>query len=403
MDPLGNPFSMSAGNPPAALTGRDAQIEQFRRLIGRLSNGLNEPSMILWGLRGVGKTVLLLEFESVADQEGWTPSEPIEIRSDTNFRSELADAAYAALLRLNRRKAIGERLKSFTGLLAGFKAGVGVDGSLEFSFDPNAIGASTGDLERDLIQLFVELGETARSHDTGVVFLVDEMQFLGRVEMEAIAAAMHRMSQLKLPIAVVGTGLPQLPGLMVEAKSYAERLFSYPQVGPLSEQATREALLKPAEEEGVEFDAGALAQIVEISGGYPTFIQAYGKEAWNMAPGPTISSDDVEASAPIVQTKLDEEFFHVRFEKATPRERVYMAAMADLGDGPYRSSDVAERMDSRPSTASSLRDALIKKGLIFSPDHGTVDFTVPHFSPFMRRRYPLEAVAGDAPPGGSER
>ena len=247
---------MSAGNPPAALTGRDAQIEQFRRLIGRLGNGLNEPSMILWGLRGVGKTVLLLEFESVADQEGWTPSEPIEIRSDTNFRAELADAAYAALLRLNRRKAIGERLKSFTGLLAGFKAGVGVDGSLEFSFDPNASGASTGDLERDLIQLFVELGETARSHDTGVVFLVDEMQFLGRVEMEAIAAAMHRMSQLKLPIAVVGTGLPQLPGLMVEAKSYAERLFSYPQVGPLSEQAAREALLKSAEEEGVEFDAG---------------------------------------------------------------------------------------------------------------------------------------------------
>lgn len=398
-----NPFSMSAGNPPAALTGRDAQIEQFRRLIGRLGNGLNEPSMILWGLRGVGKTVLLLEFESVADQEGWTPSEPIEIRSDTDFRAELADAAYAALLRLNRRKAIGERLKSFTGLLAGFKAGVGVDGSLEFSFDPNAIGASTGDLERDLIQLFVELGETARSHDTGVVFLVDEMQFLGRVEMEAIAAAMHRMSQLKLPIAVVGTGLPQLPGLMVEAKSYAERLFSYPQVGPLSEQAAREALLRPAEEEGVEFGAGALAQIVEISGGYPTFIQAYGKEAWNMAPGPTISSDDVEASAPIVQTKLDEEFFHVRFEKATPRERVYMAAMAELGDGPYRSSDVAERMASRPSTASSLRDALIKKGLIFSPDHGEVDFTVPHFSPFMRRRYPLEAVACDAPAGGSER
>jgi hypothetical protein len=219
---------MSAGNPPAALTGRDVQIEQFRRLIGRLSNGLNEPSMILWGLRGVGKTVLLLEFESVADQEGWTPSEPIEIRSDTDFRAELADAAYAALLRLNRRKAIGERLKSFTGLLAGFKAGVGVDGSLEFSFDPNAIGASTGDLERDLIRLFVELGETARSHDTGVVFLVDEMQFLGRVEMEAIAAAMHRMSQLKLPIAVVGTGLPQLPGLMSRRSPMPSDCFPTP-------------------------------------------------------------------------------------------------------------------------------------------------------------------------------
>jgi hypothetical protein len=393
MDPLRNPFSMSAGNPPAALTGREAQTEQFRRLLGRLSNGLNEPSMILWGLRGVGKTVLLLEFESVADHEGWTSSEPIEIRSDTDFRAELADAAYEALLRLNRRKAIGDRLKSFTGLLAGFKAGVSSEGSLEFSFDASAIGGSTGDLERDLIHLFVELGETARSHDTGVVFLVDEMQFLGRAEMEAIAAAMHRMSQLKLPVAVVGTGLPQLPGLMVEAKSYAERLFSYPQVGPLSEQAAREALLKPAEEEGVEFDPGALAQIVEISGGYPTFIQAYGKEAWNMAPGPTISSDDVEASAPIVQTKLDEEFFHVRFEKATPRERVYMAAMADLGDGPYRSSDVAQRMRSRPSTVSPVRDSLIKKGLIYSPDHGSVDFTVPHFSPFMRRRYALEALA----------
>src|ERR1700684_2968217 len=168
MDPLRNPFSMSAGNPPAALTGREAQTEQFRRLLGRLGNGLNEPSMILWGLRGVGKTVLLLEFESVADHEGWTPSEPIEIRPDTDFRAELADAAYAALLRLNRRKAIGERLKSFTRLLAGFKAGVTSEGTLEFSFDPAAISGGTGDLERDLIRLFIELGETARSHDTGV-------------------------------------------------------------------------------------------------------------------------------------------------------------------------------------------------------------------------------------------
>lgn len=403
MDPLRNPFSMSAGNPPAALTGREAQTEQFRRLLGRLGNGLNEPSMILWGLRGVGKTVLLLEFESVADHEGWTPSEPIEIRPDTDFRAELADAAYAALLRLNRRKAIGERLKSFTRLLAGFKAGVTSEGTLEFSFDPAAISGGTGDLERDLIRLFIELGETARSHDTGVVFLVDEMQFLGRAEMEAIAAAMHRMSQLKLPIAVVGTGLPQLPGLMVEAKSYAERLFSYPHVGPLDDQAARDALQTPAEKEGVEFDMDALAQIVQSSGGYPTFIQAYGKEAWNMAPGASISLDDVEASAPIVQTKLDEEFFHVRFEKATPKQRVYMAAMADLGDGPYRSSDVAQRMGTTPSAVSPVRDSLIKKGLIYSPDHGAVDFTVPHFSPFMRRRYPLEAVAGDAPAGGSER
>jgi hypothetical protein len=335
----------------------------------------------------------LLEFESVADNEGWTSPEPIEIRSDTNFRAELADAAYEALLRLNRRKAIGERLKSFTGLLSGFKAGVSADGKVEFSFDAGAATGLTGNLERDLTHLFVELGETARDHHTGVVFLIDEMQFLGREEMEAIAAAMHRMSQLNLPVALVGAGLPQLPGLMVEAKSYAERLFSYPHVGPLDADAAREALEQPARAEGVAFEYEALAQIVRTSGGYPTFLQAYGKEAWNMAPGDTIAADDVVASEPIVQSKLDEEFFHVRFEKATPRERRYMAAMADLGEGPYRTGDVAKRLGTALSSTSVARDSLIKKGLIYSPHHGEVDFTMPHFSPFMRRRYPLARVA----------
>jgi hypothetical protein len=215
-------------------------------------------------------------------------------------------------------------------------------------------------------------------------------QFLGREEMEAVAAAMHRMSQLRLPVALVGAGLPQLPGLMVESKSYAERLFSYRPVGPLSDEAARDALSKPAREQGVTFDADALDRIVRVSGGYPTFIQAYGREAWNMAPDATIALDDVRASEPIVQSKLDEEFFHVRFEKATPRERRYMAAMADLGDGPYRTSDVAKRLSRRVSATSPVRDSLIKKGLVYSPDHGNVDFTVPHFSPFMRRRYPLD-------------
>ncbi len=400
MDPLRNPYSMRAGNPPPALTGREAQTDQFRRLLGRLGHGLNEPSIILHGLRGVGKTVLLLEFESIADTEGWTSPDPIEIRSDTNFRAELADAAYQALLRLNRRKAIGERLKAFTGLLSGFKAGVSTEGKVEFSFDPSALSGSTGSLERDLTHLFVELGETARDHDTGVVFLIDEMQFLGRAEMEAIAAAMHRMSQLKLPIALAGAGLPQLPGLMVEAKSYAERLFSYPEVGPLSTQAARQALTEPAETESVTFDGDALQRIVERSGGYPAFIQAYGKEAWNMAPDTVITLADIRASEPIIETKLDDEFFHVRFEKATPRERRYMAAMADLDGGPYRTGDVAKRLSSAVSSTSVVRDSLIKKGLIYSPDHGEVDFTVPHFSPFMRRRYPFAGDGNGSPEGG---
>jgi hypothetical protein len=389
MDPLANPYSMSAGNPPKALTGREAQTEQFRTLLGRLGRGMSEPSMIVFGLRGVGKTVLLLEFEGIADALGWTAPDPIEIRSDTNFRAELADAAYQALLRLDRRRALGERLKSFTGLLSGFKVGASTEGSVEFSFDPGAVAGASGNLERDLTSLFVELGETARQHDTGVVFLIDEMQFLGREEIEATAAAMHRMSQKQLPIALAGAGLPQLPGLIVDAKSYAERLFSYPEIGPLSPDAARQALFEPAQAEGVGFEDDALQRIVELSGCYAAFVQAYGKETWNMAPGSPITLADVQASEPVVEAKLDEEFFHVRFEKATPAERRYMAAMADLGDGPYKTGDVAGRLGGRASSSSVHRDSLIKKGLIFSPDHGEVNFTVPHFSPFMRRRYPL--------------
>ncbi len=380
---------MSAGNPPRALTGRETQKQQFRTMLGRLAREMNEPSMIVFGLRGVGKTVLLLEFESIADASGWTAPDPIEIRSDTDFRAELADAAYQALLRLDRRRALGDRLKTFTRLLSGFKVGASIEGSVEFSFDPSAVGGSTGNLERDLTHLFVELGETAREHETGVVFLIDEMQFLKREEMEAVAAAMHRMSQKQLPIALAGAGLPQLPGLMVDAKSYAERLFSYPEIGPLSPDAARQALFEPAQAEGVGFGDDALQRIVELSGCYAAFVQAYGKETWNMAPGSPITLADVQAAEPVVEAKLDEEFFHVRFEKATPAERRYMAAMANLGDGPYKTGDVAGRLGGRASSSSVHRDSLIKKGLIFSPDHGEVNFTVPHFSPFMRRRYPL--------------
>jgi AAA ATPase domain len=390
MDPNTNPYSMSAGNPPSALTGREAQEEQFRRLLARLGGGLSERSMIVSGLRGVGKTVLLLEFEGIANDAGWTAPRPIEIKSDTDFRSELADAAYQALLQLSARKALGDRLRSFTGLLRGFKLGASGDGSVEFSFDPGAVRGSTGDLERDLTTLFEELGRTAREHGTGVVFLVDEVQFLAPAELEAVAAAMHRMSQTQLPVALVGAGLPQLPGLMVDAKSYAERLFAYPKLGPLTEDAARQALVVPAAARDVTWEDGALARIVEESGCYPAFIQAYGKEAWNRAADSPIRIADVVDAEALVLAELDEEFFHVRFEKATDREREYMAAMADLGEGPYRTATVANRLGRRLSYTSAPRDSLIKKGLIYSPDYGQVDFTVPKFSPFMRRRYPLE-------------
>ncbi len=388
---------MGAGNPPPALTGRDAQEKQFKTLLARLGGGFSDRSMIVSGLTGVGKTVLLLEFEGLAKEAGWIAPRPIEIKSDTNFRSELADAAYESLLQLSARKALGDRLRSFTGLLRGFKVGASPDGNVEFSFDADAISGATGDLDRDLTTLFEELGRTAQDHNTGVVFLVDEMQFLAREELEAVAAAMHRMSQLKLPVALVGAGLPQLPGLMVDAKSYAERLFAYPRLDALSEQAARQALVEPAEARGVAWDDDALARVVNESGRYPAFIQAYGKEVWDRAQGSPVRSSDVADAEPLVLAQLDEEFFHVRFEKATDREREYMAAMASLGEGPYRTAHVAERLERRLSYTSAPRDSLIKKGLIYSPDYGQVDFTVPKFSPFMRRRYPLSYSANDDP------
>ena len=393
MDPLDNPYSMGAGNPPPALTGRDRQVAQYRLLIGRLARGRSEQSMIVWGLRGVGKTVLLLEFQGIADELGWVAPDPIEVKSDTDFRAELAEHAYQALIRLDRRKAIGDRLGFFSRLLQGFKAGVSGDGSVEFAFDAQAAAnAATGDLERDLTTLFVQLGQVARDHDTGVVFLVDEMQFLERGELEATAAAMHQMSQRGLPIALVGSGLPQLPGLMVEAKSYAERLFSYPKLDRLDDPAAREALARPAREAGVAFDDDALDRLLELSGNYPAYVQAYGKEVWNTAPRSPVVLADVEAAAPIVQGKLDDEFFHTRFEKATPGERRYMSAIAALGDGAQTTAAVSEQLGYKSSSSGSVhRDSLIKKGLVYSPDHGLIDFTVPHFAAFMRRRYPLSA------------
>jgi len=366
------------------------QLQQWDVVVRRLSAGRSDQSMILSGLRGVGKTVLLLEFQGIADRAGWITSDPIEVRSDTDFRAALADRAFQALTHLDRRVGLGERARGFAKLLQGFRVGVSADGGVEFSFEASA-AAATGDLETDLAELFVQLGEVAREHETGVAFFVDEMQFLKQAELEAVAAAMHRMSQKRLPVALAGTGLPQLPGLVVDAKSYAERLFAYPRLDRLAPDAAREALERPAHEEHVAYDRAALDRILVLSGGYPAFLQAYGREVWNAAPKSPITIDDVRAAEPLVQKKLDEQFFHARFEKATPTERRYMSAMAALGDGVQQSGQVAGKMGYSSASGGSVhRDSLIKKGLIYSPEHGVVDFTVPHFAPFMRRRYPFD-------------
>lgn len=380
---------MSAGNPPTAFTGRDAELARFRLLLGRLARGRYEQSLIVSGLRGVGKTVLLLECRELADAAGWIAPDVIEARPDQDVRGLIADQAQEALLHLNRRKELGDRLRQLGALLSGFRIGA-ASGGVEVSLDLER-SAGTGDLQRDLSTLIVELGTEAAGHQTGIVFLIDEMQFLQPAELEAIAAAMHRLSQRTLPIAIVGAGLPQLPGQIAAAKSYAERLFAFLPLGVLDPASAREAIVQAAAAEGVEYLSDAVDRILELTACYPAFLQAYGKETWDVAPRSPITLADVEAAEPIVQRKLDVGFFAVRFDRATPVERRYLAGMASLGAGPYRSAEVAYAAGfASPSRASVAREAVIRKGLAYSPEHGRIAFTVPRFDDFMRRRYPRD-------------
>ncbi|MGH2883325.1 MAG: hypothetical protein ACRDPA_11625, partial [Solirubrobacteraceae bacterium] len=284
----------------------------------------------------------------------------------------------------------------------GFKGSLDSAGRVEISFDPSAVAAS-GDIERDLAELLIELGEAARDHRAGFVFLIDEMQFLRADEIEAICAAMHKMSQKQLPVALVGAGLPQLLGKLVAAKSYSERLFAYHQFDKLEPEAATKAVADAVEDEGESIMPEALARLLELSDRYPAFIQAYGEMTWKAALESLINLEDVETAAPDVEHMLDEQFFRVRFEKATKRERDYLAAMASLGDGPYESSVVAAAMGKEQKGVSFLRDELIKKGLVFDPDHALVDFTVPHFADYLRRRHTALMAAVPAPDNGHPR
>ena len=391
MDRVLNPYSPGAGTPPPALTGREKQEDDFRLLLARLAAGRAERSMVVSGLRGVGKTVLLGGFQGIAAAEGWIAPDLLEIRPETEFRAAMARLTRETLRRMSLKVRAKDKLKSAVGVFKAFSVKLPNEyGGAEFGVDVGAaLGtADSGDLEYDLETLFEEIGVVARESGTGVVFLIDEMQFLTKQDMEALCAAMHRVGQKTLPVALAAAGLPQLPGRLVEAKSYAERLFTYPRLGKLGDEAARAALRKPARDAGADYDEDALDYILGYTEGYPYFLQQYGKIVWDNATGSPITLADARATEPFVQEKLDEEFFHVRFEKATPAERTYMVAMADLGDGPQGSGAIANHMKRLVTSVSLMRGALIKKGLIYAPDTGLADFTVPHFADFMRRRYP---------------
>jgi hypothetical protein len=392
-----NPYSAGAGSSPPVLAGRDADLADFQVLLDQLAAGHSGArSLIYSGLRGVGKTVLLLEFEREASDRGWPCTGVVEIGATTQFRTSFARMTYRLLRALSRKDAVKERVRQSFGVLKAFNVTTPEGFQLNIDVEAAAGSADTGDVEEDLMELLVEVGQAARAAGVGVVYLVDEMQHLPATAMGALCMAFHKVSQSKLPVALVGAGLPSLPTQLRSAKPYAERLFNYKRLARLSDAAARAALVVPATRLGAKYEDDAVARIVELSDGYPYFIQEYGRVVWEESDESPITLSDVELAAPLVQETLDEEFFDNRVDEATGAERRYMAAMADLGDGPQKTLQVTKRMgfDTRAST-SKARQGLIDKGLIYSPSLGLVEFTVPHFAPFMRRRYPLDAVVAN--------
>lgn len=390
MRPHDNPYTPNAGARPPALVGRDEELEAFEVLLDRLRRGHTEQSMLITGLRGVGKTVLLTTFERAARERGWTTVEA-EITKATEFGARMAQLARRALLQLAPKARWKDHAVRAAAVLKSFQVTVTPDGTLTTGFDVEAAEgfADSGRLDEDLTDLLVALGEAAQEHESGVVFLVDEVQFLTTPELEALIAALHKTVQRGLPITLVGAGLPQLPRLAGEAKSYAERLFKFPSIGRLSFADAKRALVEPAERLGVLYDDDAAASVIEFTEGYPYFLQEYGNVLWNLAETSPITAADAELARETVEAKLDGGFFRVRAERTTELELRYMRAMAELGPDPQRAKDVAALLDRTSEQMGPTRSRLIEKGLLFTPGHGLAAFTVPQFDRFMLRTYSL--------------
>lgn len=391
MDPRLNPYTPNAGARPPLLVGRDDQLSTFDVLLARLQNGYTEQSMIITGLRGVGKTVLLGEFREKAESLGWVAVEAeIAKHGDLGVRS--AQLARRALLHVAPKALWRDRARRAAGVLKSFTLTVSSEGALTAGLDvePVAGVADSGELAEDLSDLFVALGEAARDHDTGVVFLFDEIQFLSPPHFEALIAALHRTVQRALPVTLVGAGLPQIPRLAGEAKSYAERLFKFPHIGSLERLQAKEALVGPARALDTDFTRAAVDFIVDYTEGYPYFLQEYGKTAWDEAESSPVTLDMVRAVRSLVEAKLDGSFFKVRAERTTQFELRYLRAMAELGPQPHKASDVARVLGRTSEQLGPTRSRLIDKGLLYTPGYGLAAFTVPQFDRYLLRTYPAE-------------
>ena len=390
MDPIKNPFSPGAGSPPPELAGRAPVLEQARVLLGRVLIGKAEKSLMLTGLRGVGKTVLLNEVRRMAQESGYR-TVLVEAHEEKALGPLIAAPLKAVFYDLDRIAQTGDRVKRGLRVLRSFLGGLKVKvGELEIGLDidPETGAADSGDIEIDLPNVFEALGEAAKEKKTAVAILIDEIQYLSQKELGAIIMAMHRMQQRQLPVVLLGAGLPVLPGLAGESKSYAERLFAFPDIGALSEADSNQAISEPAIQGGVTLTAAALTETYRLTKGYPYFIQEWGYQMWNLAVSSPIDLELVQSAADSVVRRLDQNFFRVRFDRLTPGEKNFLRAMAQLGSGAIRSGDIANCLGVKVNSIGPVRSKLIKKGMIYSPAYGDMAFTVPLFDEFMKRAMP---------------
>ena len=388
MDPIRNPYAPGAGQRPPELAGRDPQLEAFRFVIERVSRGRPERSIVLVGLRGVGKTVLLNATRSLAVRAGWGTGK-LEARPDQGIRRPLGAALHMAIRELGHpdATAVLSTLKAFVERAAPANAKAYDRWNSGISAPTVTGRADSGDIEIDLVELLTDVAGLAADQGKGVAVFIDEMQDLGADDVSALCAACHELGQQALPLIVVGAGLPHLPAVLSASKSYSERLFSYARIDRLDRESADLALVAPAADEGAAFTADALDAMYRVTGGYPYFVQAYGKVVWDLAPTTPITAEDVAVAAPEAEHELAVGFFGSRLERATASEREYLRAMADADAtdaGAVPSALVAETLGRKPQSLSPARDALIKKGLIYASERGRIAFTVPHFGRFLR-------------------
>lgn len=392
MDPITNPFAPGAGTPPPELAGRDDVRETVRVAIERVRNRSPTKSILMVGLRGVGKTVLLDRMRDDAEGAG-IQTLRVEASENRSLPAILAPQLRQALLRLSRNEKAKDLAQRALRALAGFAKSLKIkykDIEVGFDFDPEPGLADNGDLEHDLQALLESAGAAAQEAGSVLAIFADELQYVKEDELAALITALHRTAQRRLPVVLVGAGLPRLRGRMGRAKSYAERLFDFPEIGPLPPDATKLAIAKPANDRGVEVTAEALDLIVTKTHGYPYFVQEWGKHSWDAAKASPITQADVENASTAAIAALDESFFRVRFDQLTPAEKGYIRAMAKLGPGPHRSGDIADELNRDVTSLGPTRNKLISKGMIWSPNHGDTAFTVPMFDEFMHRIMPGE-------------